>query len=148
MPTQIHRLAYTAAVLIIVAGCSGRAKVPVPELDPNALPQVSCQVLLGGEKVKDAIVELRGQSKDATKANDASKILSRYDDEGECYSFFTMQGKDKKWGVPEGDYAVTVRPARGSKTRIPTKYADPKTSRLTAEIHAGTNSSLSFELTP
>jgi hypothetical protein len=148
METQIHRLIYMAAGLAFLAGCSRGSKAPVAELDPDALPKVSCNVLLGGEDVKDVVVELREQSKDAPPAKGAPRFLSRYDDEGGCYSFYTLQGKEKKWGVPEGEYSVLVKPVPGSKTRVPAKYADPKTSQLTAEIHAGINALPPFELTP
>lgn len=134
------RLICWGCALTMLAGCGGGAKLPVA--DPDALPVVQAQVQLGDEKIADAIVEFH------SKDDKSQRIVSYYDsDVCSCYQFITTASNEKKGGVPEGEYSVTVKAPPRSKIKIPAKYAKPETSGLTAVVKAGDNLLPPFELT-
>jgi hypothetical protein len=139
MQVQLQRLAFFGSVVAALAGC-GSAPAAPPE--PDAFPFVQCKVVMGGKDVAGAIVTFHGEG-----AQD-QKIVSAYDSDNDCYRFTTSVDGEKKAGVPEGEYKVTVKPGRGTKAKIPGKYTDPKSSGLTAKVAKGTNFLPPFELTP
>lgn len=136
-----HRgMACWVFVVLGIMGCGDNgAKVAVTP--PDAFPFVQCKVVMAGQDVAGAIVTLH-----ADGARD-QKIVSAYDSENDCYRFVTNVDGKKMAGVPEGEYKVAVKSGKGSKTRIPEKYADPKSSGLTAKVVKGENFLPPFELT-
>ena len=138
MNAHIQRLACCGAVLIVLAGCSKTVAIK----EPDAFPFVQCKVQMAGNDVEGAIVQFHA------KDSKSIEILGVYDSESNYYRFVTKDGSIKMAGVPDGDYAVTVKPGRQTKVKIPAKYADAAKSGLTAHIEPGKNFLPPFELTP
>jgi len=127
-------------MLGILSGCGEGSPPPVDE--PEAYPFVQVQVKLDGKLVDNAFVTLHG-------AGDKSRrIVGAFDSDCDCYRFVTTEGKDKKAGVPEGEYSVAIRPGQATHVKVPSKYTKPDTSGLTVSIHDGENMLEPLELTP
>jgi hypothetical protein len=135
----IRTLALCAAFATALAGCGGAGEVVT---DPDALPFVQCKVVLAGQDVAGAVVTFHADGEFNRR------IVSAFDSENDCYRFITTVADKRTGGVPEGEYRVSVKPGRGTRARIPGRYADPKTSGLTARIVAGNNFLPPFELNP
>lgn len=128
---RVLQFALSGVVLAGLAGCGSGAKVIPP--DPDELPFVQCKLELAGEKVPGALIALHSQAKPNLQVN------STFDSTEETYRFITTADGKKRGGVPAGEYVVTVKSAPKSKIKVPSKYADPKTSGLTVTIAAGQN---------
>jgi hypothetical protein len=110
----------------------------------KGLQSVSGKVLHKGQPIKGAVVTLHPKGGDDIKAHKPSGITS---DDG---TFTLSTGQDS--GATPGEYVVTVvwlqQPASGKKTvgtdgppdpvdQFQGRFANPKTSKLTAIIKAG-----------
>ena len=116
---------------------------PVVEVaDADALPFVQCRVKIGEESVEWANIQLLDPT------NEKREVVGIYDDERGIYRFSTRDGAGEQGGVPEGLYAVIIKPGRRTRVSIPEKYGDPETSELTALILDEPNDLSTFELTP
>lgn len=137
---QVRKLAFCGLVAAVLAGC-GKGEKVAPIVQVDSFPFVQCKVVMGGKDVAGAIVTFHGEGA-------KEKIVSAFDSENDVYRFVTSVDGKKKAGVPEGNYKVSVKPGKGSKTKIPEKYGDPKSSGLAAKIVKGENFLPPFELTP
>jgi hypothetical protein len=137
---QVRKLAFCGLVAAVLVGC-GKGEKAAPIVAVDAFPFVQCKVVMGGKDVAGAIVTFH-------REGDKEKIVGAFDSESDVYRFVTSIDGKKKAGVPEGDYNVSVKPGKGSKTKIPEKYADPKRSGLAAKVVKGENFLPPFELTP
>lgn len=122
-----------------LAGCGGEAETAT---DLDALPFVQCKVVMAGKDIAGALVAFH------TESAPNRRIVGVFDPENDCYRFITTVDGKRTAGVPEGEYRVTVKPGRGTRTPISSRYADPKRSELTARIVAGINFLPPFELGP
>lgn len=138
MKAQTLLVTYWTFFLATAVGCS---RGPVIEVDPDALPFVQCKFQISGKDIEDGIVSFHDP------ASPSLKIIGNYDSETDTYRFVTKEGNTKRGGVPQGEYKVTIKPGRGTKVKIPAKYADPAKSDLKAEIAPGSNFLPPFELT-
>lgn len=129
--------------LSLCAGCSGTGLVPT-----------TGKATLKGKGIKGAVVVFH--PKDATIT---SQRPSGVTDENGAFSLTT--GPEN--GAPPGDYVVTItwpeepKAAKGkgfstentqeeAPDRLERKYADPKTSKLTATVNSGATTVPTFEL--
>lgn len=134
---QTIRSKFWTLLSVAIVGC-GSAQ---PQFEaPDTFPFVQCTIEMSGEPVHEAIVAFHGK-------NGSEQIIGAFDNDNDCYRFVTKTGNTVKGGVPEGTYTVTVKPGRGTKVKIPARYADPAKSDLKAEIEAGENL-LNFDLSP
>jgi hypothetical protein len=125
--------------IALLSGCGG-ADAVAPE--PKSLPFVQCKVVLAGSDVAGAIVTLHAEG----ELN--RTILGAFDSENDCYRFITNADGKMMPGVPKGRYKATVKPGRGTRMRIPARYADPKSSNLTIHVAEGINFLPPLELSP
>jgi hypothetical protein len=111
--------------------------------DPRFLPTYPArgQVFFEGKPAAGVLVFFHGP---IGKGNDWTKPSASTDTEGN-FSLVTYRQGD---GAPVGNYTVTVATGTESKvTGLPTHYADPATSGLTAEVKPVDNVLPRFDLT-
>lgn len=140
MKARIPQFA-TGAALSLILGCGGGSGGVAPA-DPNPLPFVQCTIKSGGKDVEAATVAFH------SKGGSSPKITSHYDPDSTTYRFTTQEGQQQKSGVPEGAYVLTVKPGKGTKVTIPSKYSDPKSSGLAVDVKKGENFLPPLELKP
>jgi hypothetical protein len=146
VPTSIASLALLAAVSLS-AGCGGKKEVP-------CYP-VSGQVLVRNQPAAGAVVILHPRSSDERIAK-----LRPYGVVG-ADGRFQLNCYTVEDGAPAGEYAVTVvwdsmTPASSESSdpeaavavadRLGGRFADPKTTTLSATIKTGENALTPFEL--
>jgi hypothetical protein len=157
MPAVRH--CCVALLTLTAFACDGR-----PPSGPIPVYPVNGQVTYQGKPVPGALVVFHGaRPAPAPSAspgeNDQSgppTPVGKTDDDGK-FKMHTYIGDD---GAPVGSYKVTVTLAVGGETRnvmakviaktqtvpLPIKYADPKTTDITADVKEGENSIPTFEL--
>jgi hypothetical protein len=130
--------------IALVLGCSGSAAAP-------GTVKAAGTVKLNGAPLAGAQVTFYPASADVTLASQAAT-----DDSGH-YELQTHVGGGKfKPGVAPGKYTVSITKLDTAnvkntfappKNLLPARYADPKTSKLTADVSPSGQTPIDFELT-
>jgi hypothetical protein len=119
-------LAFLFVCLTLVSACSG------PKLPEGAKPTfpVKGQVLVNDKPVRGIIVTFHPVGEEKPVAS-----FGKTDDAG----FFTLSTYKADDGAPAGKYAVTMLLQKGEEgiSLLPTAYASPATSRLSAVVKEG-----------
>ena len=146
-----RRSFFAAALACVLVGCGGNTNEP-----PRG--PVKGRVTLGGKPVANATVTFEnvaaGVAQTASTDDDGRYEFVAYNAQGlpaGSYKVGVTAGRFMQPGeeVPRFDPSVKPgTPLKGTTTPVPSKYAKPATSGLTAEVKAGANDPFDFELKP
>jgi hypothetical protein len=121
---RLPRLAFLAVFVTVGPACGGGPKLP-----PGAKPTfpVKGRVLVNDKPVQGVIVTFHPAGEEKAAASYGKT------DEAGYFALSTHQAGD---GAPAGRYAVAVLWQKGEEgmSLLPSEYASPKTSRLSAVV--------------
>lgn len=156
MITQVRRCAAMLAIILAVAGCGGKGETVVPvegSVEYKGKPVVGAAVTFQPEHGKSAtgttdengrfVLTTYSTGDGAVVGTHKVTIVPINAPSEDKYDPESSAGKLDEVNEPiQGDDAAPVK-----STPIPTKYADPDQSGLTAEIKNGSANKPDFKLT-